>query len=300
MKELYGPLKQQLTRLFAKHHVNLALSMDIHKKLGQHFDEQFSPTIPVDLQQRSSDEKRVMSSIRRLLVQEPLNSILRRTADNMNTFYLGDAKEFNDKSIEFMVKTDLYEFQQVIDEKKYGTEWQKDVYEMIESLNFMLRRVHEKKGIDSEVLKQLTVDPATIKLPYLYFLPQINRDQTLSVVPIIAAYESPTWLLGRFLDRLLRPEVLRVMRRIGVDDETDFAVKLRQFYQSRRLWTTKTLLVTIRVKNFYAMASHSYMADVLEYFLLDHFHWPFDRQYFYPSCAESRPNLSVSQHVCLW
>ena len=90
------------------------------------------------------------------------------------------------------------------------------------------------------------------------------------MIPIIVAYESPTWLLGRFLDRLLRPVVRRAMNRTGIDDETDLAVKLQQFYQSRRLWTTKTLLATIHIKNFSAMATHSYMADVLEYFLLDH------------------------------
>ena len=73
---------------------------------------------------------------------------------------------------------------------------------MIESMNYILRRIHEKKGIDDQLLHRLTVDPSTIKLPYLYFLPMITLDNELSVMPVISAYEGPTWLIGRFLDRL--------------------------------------------------------------------------------------------------
>ena len=191
-KELYGPLKLQLTRLFAKHHVNIALSMNIHTKLFDQFNEQFSKPIPADLCQRASDEKKVIQSIRQSLQHQQSHLILRRTADNMNTFYLGDRKEFEEKANTFVTKMNIFEFQLIINEKRYGTECQLDVYRMIESMNYILRRVHEKKGIDHELMKRLTVDPSTIKLPYLYFLPMITLDNEVSMKPVISAYEGPT------------------------------------------------------------------------------------------------------------
>ena len=269
MKALYAPLKQQLTRLFAKYQMNIALSMDVHIKVRDMFTQYFSQVIPSDLRQRSQDEKKLVGSIRRILAQPESPLILRRTADNLNTFYLGNRDEFEEKSATFMAKTDLYDFQLFVDEKRYGTEWQSDVHDMIDSMNHMLRQIHGKKGIDSDLLNQLTIDPSTIKLPYLYFLPQIGRDNELSVMPVIVAYQSPTWLLGRFLDRLLRPAVRLVMRNTRFDDEIDFAQKLHQFGRNGQVWTSTTLLATIHISNYYTIASHARMADVLEYFLHD-------------------------------
>lgn len=40
----------------------------------------------------------------------------------MNTFYLGNRKEFDEKSKAFMDKTDIYEVQLIIDEQHFGTE----------------------------------------------------------------------------------------------------------------------------------------------------------------------------------
>ena len=104
-KELYGPLKLQLTRLFAKQQVNITLSMNIHTKLWDQFNDAFSKPIPVELGQRTSDEKRVVQSIRQSLQHRQPHLILRRTADNMNTFYLGDRKEFEEKANRFVTKT---------------------------------------------------------------------------------------------------------------------------------------------------------------------------------------------------
>jgi len=269
-KELYGPLKLQLTRLFAKHQVNIALSMNIHTQLWDQFNDAFSKPIPVDLGQRALDEKKVIQSIRQTLQQRQPHLILRRTADDMNTFYLGDRKEFEEKANQFVTKTNIFEFQLLINEKRYGTEWQMDVYRMIESMNYILRRIHEKKGIDDQLLQRLTIEPSTIKLPYLYFLPMITLDNELSVMPIISAYEGPTWFIGRFLDRLLRPLTHRAMKSTTFNDDIDFGHKFYQFCQTgHRSISSNTLFATIHVVNYYTMAPHAVMADVLEHFLRD-------------------------------
>ena len=270
MKYLYMPLKQQLTRLFAKHHVNIALSMDLQLKLSEQFHEQFAQPIPNAVRERSLMEKKVMRSTQHLLEQHQSEWILRRTNNDLNTFYLGDRKVFDEQVKMFLGKTDLFEFQLTINEEKYGTEWQEDIHGLIDSMNFMLRRVHEKKGINDELLKQLTVDASTIKLPYLYFLPELTQDQELHVVPIISAYQGPTWHLGRFLDRKLRLFVRRVLSDTRIEDENDFAQKFHHYCRTHRSFKSNTLFASVRITNYSAMVTYTMMVDAVEYMLRDH------------------------------
>lgn len=112
-----------------------------------------------------------------------------------------------------------------------------------------------------------------IKIPFLYFIPGISRNNEVPVMPMIFTYDSPTWKLGLFLDRLLRPLARRVMQSTTFIDEIDFAQKLHKFCHTERHLTTNTLLVTIRVTNYYTMASHASMAEVLGYFFRDKLIW---------------------------
>ena len=272
IKELYAPLKQKMYFLFSKYHVNIALSMDLEVKIRDEFKQKLLNPISIELQQRVSDEKKVMHSIRRSLDdRQQSDLILRRTADDMNTFYLGNRKEFNEKSKAFMNETDIYELQVIIAERHDDTEWQNDIHRMIESMNSILRRIFEKKNIDDDVLQRLTIDISLIKIPFLYFLPQISRNNEVSVVPIISVYESPTWKLGLFLDRLIRPVARRSMQLTAFIDEIDVAQKLRYFFCKRQPLTSNTLFATIDVTNYYTMSSHESMAEVLGYFFRDNY-----------------------------
>ncbi|CAF4750972.1 unnamed protein product, partial [Rotaria magnacalcarata] len=96
IKKKYAPLKHQLSCLFSKYHVNIALSMEIEQKISDQFTDLFSVPIPSNLQQRALYEKHLLQSIRYSLNAN--NLILRRTADNMNTFYLGNLQEFETKA----------------------------------------------------------------------------------------------------------------------------------------------------------------------------------------------------------
>ncbi|CAF3392422.1 unnamed protein product [Rotaria socialis] len=42
VKKLYIPLKRQLNHVFTKHHINIALSMEIQQKLEHQFKDLFS------------------------------------------------------------------------------------------------------------------------------------------------------------------------------------------------------------------------------------------------------------------
>ena len=142
---------------------------------------------------------------------------------------------------------------------------------MIESMNSILRRIFEKKNIDDDVLQRLTIDVSMIKIPFLYFLPQISRNNQVSVIIIISVYESPIWKLGLFLDRLIRPVARRSMQLTAFIDEIDVAQKLHYFCHKRHQLTSNTLFATIDVTNYYTMTSHESMAEVLGYFFRDNY-----------------------------
>ncbi|CAF4547497.1 unnamed protein product, partial [Rotaria magnacalcarata] len=99
IKKKYAPLKHQLSYLFSKYHINIALSMEIQQKISDQFTELFSVPIPSNLHQRALYEDRLILSIRYSLNEN--NLILRRTADNMNTFYLGNLQEFETKAYDY-------------------------------------------------------------------------------------------------------------------------------------------------------------------------------------------------------
>ena len=226
-KELYAPLKQQMYFVFSKYHVNIALSMDLEVKIREEFKQKFLNPISIELQQRVSNEKKVMHSIRQSLDdRQQSDLILRRTADDMNTFYLGNRKEFDEKSKVFMNETDIYELQLIIGEMDNDTDWQNEIHPMIESMNSSLRRIFEKKNIDDDVLQRLLIDITMIKIPFLYFLPHISRNNQVSVIPIISVYESPTWKLGLFLDRLIRPIARRSMKLILLRNYILFVIRV--------------------------------------------------------------------------
>ncbi|CAF4928132.1 unnamed protein product, partial [Rotaria socialis] len=102
----YAPLKNQLNSLFSKHHINIALSLEIQQKISDQFTDSFSVPIPSNLHQRALYEDRLILSIRYSLKKNYF--ILRRTADNMNTFYLGNRQEFETKAYDYVSKSDAY------------------------------------------------------------------------------------------------------------------------------------------------------------------------------------------------
>ncbi|CAF5200620.1 unnamed protein product [Rotaria magnacalcarata] len=60
----YAPLKHQLNSLFSKHHINIALSLEIQQKISDQFTDSFSVPIPSNHHQRALYEDRLILSIR--------------------------------------------------------------------------------------------------------------------------------------------------------------------------------------------------------------------------------------------
>ncbi|CAF4805660.1 unnamed protein product, partial [Rotaria socialis] len=62
--------------------------------------------VPSKIEQRGLHKKHLVQSIR--FAFDKQNLILRRTADNKNTFYLGNRKEFEAKANDYLMKSHDY------------------------------------------------------------------------------------------------------------------------------------------------------------------------------------------------
>ncbi|CAF2034186.1 unnamed protein product, partial [Rotaria magnacalcarata] len=260
IKKQYASLKHQLNNVFSKYHVNIALSMDIQQKISDTFTNLFSMPVPSKIQQRGLHEKHLVQSIRFAFNKQ--NLILRRTADNKNTFYLGNRKEFEAKANDYLMKSHDY----IVFSSKYKCN---ELKEMIESMNELLMRLKTNKSISDNVYHRLLIDASKVKLPYLYFLPDVSIENEISMVPIITSAYSATWKIGKYLNDLLRPFVNKILQPTTFRDEPDFMQKLLQYVHIDKRLRSTTLFCTLQISNYYALDLHQHMIDTLGCFLRD-------------------------------
>jgi hypothetical protein len=128
--------------------------------------------------ERAIYERKIVQSIRRSLNEN--NLILRRTADNQNTFYLGNAQDFEAKANDYLAKTDAFEVLITIDEHN-PNEWHNDLNKIIKSMNFILKIMHIKNALHDDLFNRLHIDATNIELPYLYFLPDVSKVRNKSL-----------------------------------------------------------------------------------------------------------------------
>jgi hypothetical protein len=150
------------------------METDIH----QNFVNLFSISIPAHICKRATYEKNIIQSIRCSLNKN--NLILRRTADNQNTFYLGNKQDFEAKANDYLSQSDAYEVLTTIDDEKNNEQKiQADLKKRIESMNFALGILKRTNALDKDLVASLLTDTTKIKLPYLYFLPDVSKVRNL-------------------------------------------------------------------------------------------------------------------------
>jgi len=165
-----APLQRQLKKVFTLYKPNLSGQMNFEKEIEQLFKQSFSIPIPPLIEKRVRYEQQLIQSIHHQLRKDHL--ILRRTADNHNTYYLGNLEEFNHKTNEYMQNATYFETIGIIDEN--NSEEQK-LNAIIKSIDSSLQELQRKKRIPQEYLIKILVSKRTnIKLPYLYFLPETH------------------------------------------------------------------------------------------------------------------------------
>jgi len=174
VKKQYAPLKHQLASLFQKHRINIALKWEMETEVHQNFVGLFSISIPAHIRKRAAYEKTLIQSIRCSLTKN--NLILRRTADNQNTFYVGNKQDFEAKARDYLSQSDAYEVLTTIDDEENNEEkFQVDLTKRIESMNFALGILRRTNALDKDLVPLLVTDATKMKLPYIYFLPDISK-----------------------------------------------------------------------------------------------------------------------------
>ena len=181
IKRQYAPLRHRLTNLFSRYKINIALSMEIQKKVYDEFKHLFSISIPSNLRERALYEKKLIQSIRSSLQKN--NLLLRRTADNRNMFYIGDRHEFQMKGEHYLDRSFVYKILIAKNDQLTHEEQQQErksqMKEMIESMNLLLEELRKHKSLDNKTINQLRLDASQVQLPYAYFLPDISQVRSI-------------------------------------------------------------------------------------------------------------------------
>ena len=173
VKKQYAPLKHQVNNVLTNNKVDLNLIMTIESDMKNEFSNRFSLPLPTTVRERALHEMKLVQSIRTSLKNN--NLILRRTADNQNTFYLEDKNDFEAKMDDFMEKTGIFKVLLTMDEENNEQYLHNELYEMYESMNFILETMHKKNAIDGDLFERLRVNASKVNLPYLYFLPDVSK-----------------------------------------------------------------------------------------------------------------------------
>lgn len=174
LKKLYAPLKHRLAYLFMKYEIPVTLQFTIQQDIYNQFTKSFSQPLPVDLQQRAQNEQVLVQKIRGILKKN--NLILRRTADDQNTFYVGYRQAFEQQADEHVRTSNYYDAcftanEQAEQPQAFRTELTKTV----NWINYALCILRRRNEINEDLYNRLRTDIDHVKLPYLYFLPNISQ-----------------------------------------------------------------------------------------------------------------------------
>ncbi|CAF2260260.1 unnamed protein product [Rotaria magnacalcarata] len=266
IKKNFKLLQHHLTILLTKSNVNMAQATLIIKQIKDVYTLTFSRSLSSSMYQRALYERNLVDTIRSHLQSNRL--ILRRTADQRNVFFLGNRDDFEEKTNEYMKKTDIFEICDDINDE--NLQMTRDyLVKKIKLFNDELNIIfHDKKYKD--LIEKLSIDTDKVQLPYLYFLPDVSQKNHLSVKPIVVMQRSATSRLGQFLDQLLRPTVHRHMEYTTFRNGADFIRKLNEYTTDKehRIRPT-TIFASISISNFHAIVPHKTMLNVFKDFLND-------------------------------
>ena len=171
--EQFVPLRKQLLSIFTRFSLDLARQQTFRRSLEQQFLQSFSSTVPNHIQQRAKYEQKLLQSIQSKLTYDDL--ILRRTADDFNTFYLDNYNNFNRLCQNQLESSTYFELVTSLDVNNPNAE-QQYLTELIVSMDTFLQGLQQKKELHMEYFIKLQLAKKTnLQLPYLYFLPVTHQ-----------------------------------------------------------------------------------------------------------------------------
>jgi hypothetical protein len=165
--------RQQLTRLFTKFPIDTSRRMNFDQLIVRECLQSFSLPLPTSIKERAIYEKQLIQSIQNQIQMDQL--ILQRTADEYNTYYLDSMHHFRDMADTYLQNTKHYELISSIDNGN-STLSERQLDEIIASINFAFEELYQKKIISKEYLEKYKINTKlNLQLPYMYFLPEISQ-----------------------------------------------------------------------------------------------------------------------------
>ena len=290
LEKNYKQLQHDVNVILVKSNVNLVQSIVLQKQIKDLYMKMFSNNIqslPKSIYERVHYEQQLIETIKNDLKR--FNLILRRTYDQRNVFYLGDRLLFDRLSQEFMLQTDLFEIDMTIDNENLQVT-RDYLTNQIKSMNqeFKTILIDTKKYKDQ--LNQITVLIDKVKLPYLYFLPDLSKQQTslLDLVKprVMTSKQNVTYRLGKFLDQILR-YMMNIHRQGRMFyNGSDFLRKFHDYIDRTHRLCSTTKFVTITIDNFYHLVSHDHMLNTLTDFFLNDYHLPYIEKIHYTKIVQ--------------
>ena len=243
--------------------------MNFEKEIQQFFHESFVQAISAVIEERAIYEKKLVQSIQYQLKKNRL--MLRRTADNNNTYYLGQIDEFEQKENNYMQNaTSTFELIGTVDNESYTERYYLNrVSQAIDS--DLVNLVHCQLITNDKRIKlnSTSSQKTTMNLPYLYFLPDINDDGTILVQPRLSSFQfCPIYTLGNYLDQLLRPLFENYSQSTTCLHGGDFIHKLQYYCTQQGLLRATTNFATFQILTLSTDLLHSTLTQTLNKFLI--------------------------------
>lgn len=176
MEKQFKILKHDLNIFYVKQQINVAKSMFISKEIKDIYSTLFSSallSLPDTLYQRAVYEQKLVKSIQDHL--KHYNLILRRTADQCNVFYLDTRADFEEKIHHYMTTTDMFELCEIINEEHRSNAIHQYLLRILEQFNENIQIHLDDRKKYRSILDKIMIDIEQIKMPYLYFLPDISQ-----------------------------------------------------------------------------------------------------------------------------
>ncbi|CAF3347698.1 unnamed protein product [Rotaria sp. Silwood2] len=221
--------------------------------------------MPPMLEHHALYEKQIIQSIKYQLNKDHL--ILRRTADDKTTYYLGHLDEFQQKSNEYIENSNSFEFIAIINENH--TE-QQQLKEVIQSLDVEFDKLYQRKLINKDYQMKFSMGKKTnIKLLNVYFLPRKDQDDNLLVEPRFSSFKNtPIDILANYLESILRPLFENYSRSTTFLSGGDFIQKLDYCCKQPNVLQPQTNFVTFKIHNLSMDVSHASLLRALGTFLV--------------------------------
>ncbi|CAF1584040.1 unnamed protein product, partial [Didymodactylos carnosus] len=192
---------------------------------------------------RSSSSRRrinVNRAIKRLKHKFRLANVILRKTDKSKVFHLGKLEHYQQRSDEYMEKTQAYQC--------IGTN--DPLPDLITRTNKYLLDLRLPKWITQKQYEQLCVKADEAELAHLYYLPKAHKSGT-PLRPIISGLKHPSIKISKFLDNLLRPLFDQMALKTTVTSGFELYQKLQQW--SPNSMKQETVLCTIDVADLYTM-----------------------------------------------